>query len=278
MLRSLRDVCYLFLPVSALILLIFFTTDKLSRGLEVSSPGCALYGGLPVTTSPAAAHTVLVNQGYLVGYSEERRDPLWVAYRLCDADFSSRPGRASWRTDERTNARVESREYTGTGYVCGQMAPSSAIARCYGARAQGETFLMSNVCPQSPATSRMPWRQLEAAAERYAHTLGEVWVFSGPVFEGDSRFLQPQPDGGKQLDRGGVTIPDAFYTILVAEVCGAPRALAFLVPQSASGTLPLEGYVTSIDAVEERIGFDFLPQLEDGIEKPLEAQVSLHLW
>jgi endonuclease G len=278
MLRKLRQVCYLFLPVCVVVLIVFFATDRMSRSFEILSPICALYGGLPVTTSPRAAYTVLLNQAYLVGYSEERGDPLWVAYGLLDAGFPARAGRPSWRTDERTNVRVASREYGDTGYDRGQMAPGSAIAHCYGTRAQAETFLMSNVCPQSPAMSRSTWRQLESAAERYARTLGGIWVFSGPVFEGDPRFLQPQPDGGKEPGRSGAAIPDAFYTILLSERCGSPRALAFLVPQSASGSLPLEGYLTSIDAVEERTGLDFLPQLEDGVEKPLEAQVGLHLW
>ena len=35
-----------------------------------------IYGGLPRTTQPL---TLLKNTGYIVGYSEKRKDPAWVA-------------------------------------------------------------------------------------------------------------------------------------------------------------------------------------------------------
>jgi len=42
---------------------------------------------------------------------------------------------------------VTSHDYTGSGYNRGHCAPNYAIAVCYGAQAQLETFLMSNILP-----------------------------------------------------------------------------------------------------------------------------------
>ena len=41
-----------------------------------------VYGGLPKSTRTTSAFTLLQNKGYLAGYSERRKDPLWVAYRV----------------------------------------------------------------------------------------------------------------------------------------------------------------------------------------------------
>ena len=52
-------------------------------------------------------------------------------------------------------------DYTRTGYDRGHMAPNYLIATRYGKVAQRETFLMSNIVPQTPELNRGPWRILE---------------------------------------------------------------------------------------------------------------------
>ena len=93
--------------------------------------------------------------------------------------------------------------YTSTGYDRGHMAPSYAIGTRYGHEAQRETFLMSNIVPQSPDLNRIWWRVLEEKeANDFAVRLERVWVVTGPVFAGEVKKLP-----------SGVDVPTAFFLL-----------------------------------------------------------------
>ena len=145
------------------------------------------YAGLP----KGAEYKLLMNKGYIVGYSERHKDPVWAAYRLFRTDSPyqfRRPSR--FAIDERTAARVSHNDYTNSGYDRGHMAPNSAIMSRYGREAQIETFLMSNVCPQQPNLNRGMWEELESReANDYADRFGQVWVIDGPIFDANPRRL-----------------------------------------------------------------------------------------
>ncbi|HXG29868.1 MAG TPA: DNA/RNA non-specific endonuclease [Nevskiales bacterium] len=225
----------------------------------------AVYGGLP-RTQGFALHTwtrVLENRGFTVGYSEWRRNPLWVAYHARPLQ-RRRPYRRpeSFEVDRRTLARVAPQDYARSGYQRGHLAPSWLIAQLYGWQAQRETFLMSNITPQRPGLNQKLWQRLEEAeSDRFARWFEGVWVITGPVFGQPLRRL-----------RSGVAIPEAFFRIYVDEdAAGHPRVLAFLVPQDVSGDEALDRFLTTVDVIESRTGLDFLPALEDGLEAQLES-------
>ena len=122
-----------------------------------------IYGGAPRALTESAANRVLVNRGYAVGYSDARANPLWAAYRMQDLaripEAPKRPER--FETDRRTAARVGPEAYSGSGYDRGHLAPNYGIATRYGAAAQKETFLMSNIAPQRHALNAGLWQDLE---------------------------------------------------------------------------------------------------------------------
>jgi endonuclease G len=224
-----------------------------------------IYGGLPKAQSFALRTwtRVLENRGFTIGYSELRRNPLWVSYY-------ARPVRRrhayrrpeGFQVDTRTLARVSSRDYSRSGYQRGHLAPSWLIAQLYGRKAQLQTFLMSNITPQRPNLNQKLWQRLEEVeSDRFARWLDGVWVFTGPIFD-------------RRIERlgSGVEVPDAFYRIFLNEgMDGTPRVLAFAVPQNVRGDEPLDRFVTTVDAIESQTGFDFLTALEDGLEARIES-------
>src|SRR5690349_1524490 len=141
---------------------------------------------------------VLRNDGFTVGYSELRRDPLWVMYRaerIRTRHHYPRPEEFS--VDERTLARVTSRDYSRSGYQRGHLAPNYIISELYGPVAQRQTFRMSNITPQRPRFNEKLWQRLEEAeADYFVKWFPQVWVVTGPVFDDDIRSL-----------RSGVEIP-----------------------------------------------------------------------
>ncbi len=232
------------------------------------------YGGLPQATefSLNTMTRVFRNHGFMVGYSEWRENPLWVVYHLRPIDQKvhlKRPSR--FQEDWRSLRRVSHDDYRRSGYDRGHMAPNYAIANLYGREGQLDTFVMTNITPQRPRLNQKLWQRLEdVEANYFARWFGDVWVFTGPVFDEHITTL-----------KSGVEIPDAFYKIYVrpAKKAGeAPRTLAFLIPQNVRGNEPLDRFVTSIDAIEQKTGLDFLSELDDAIENRIEASRSAKGW
>jgi len=212
----------------------------------------------------------LRNEGFMVGYSDLRGNPLWVVYGLTppspDAPRLKRPSR--FATDWRGINRVSHDDYTGSGYDRGHMAPNHAISVVYGQGGQADTFLMTNITPQKPNLNEKLWQRLEELElDQFAKQFGKVWVVTGPIFE---------PPAERIHSSWRVEVPDAFYKIIVAPE--AKKVLAFAVPQTVRGDEPLDHYLTSVDAIEKRTGFDFFQDLDDPTENRLEAEVDPDPW
>lgn len=238
----------------------------------VTDPGRLLVGGEPrVAGFSHGRVTVLPNPGYVAGYSEDLRSPVWVVYRAGGAERKV-PGRRPERflVDRRTQARVLPDEYVQSGYDRGHLAPNLAMALWHGTDAQRQSFLMSNVVPQRPAFNSGSWRRIEERiARNYPARFEEVWVVCGPV----------QAEPLARLRPGGVAIPAALFLIVLDETDGRWRAQAFIVPQDATGEDDAwQNYRVNIDEIERRVGFDFFADLPDAVEAPLEAGIVARRW
>ncbi len=249
--------------------LAFFGHDA-SIEMDQSYRGDYAYAGLPSQGFRVfGSLNVLENRGYIAGYSESMKNPLWVAYRIFDLpklESGKRPTHFS--VDTRTRSQVAHSDYTHSGYDRGHMAPNYGIATRYGREAQFETFLMSNVIPQKPNINRHVWKDLEMrVAKRYGRYFREVWVITGPVFQGEI----------KKLD-SGVPVPSAYYKIIVDERHGKLRALAFLIESKSHPYLRIKSCLVSIDELETLTDLDFFPDLPDELEAALEAKPATRLW
>lgn len=234
------------------------------------------YAGLPSTQAWDLNHLTRIfrNDGFILGYSDLRGNPLWVVYRISpipkDAPYHKRPRYFS--SDWRSISRIGHDDYSHSGYSRGHLAPNYAITRLYGREAQLDTFLMSNVSPQSDNLNRKLWQRLEEVEiDEFTKIFGEIWVYTGPIFDPEVEHLRTS---------NRVEIPDAFFKIYLAP--GAQpdktRMLAFVMPQDVRGDEPLDRYLVSVDRVEELTGFDFFPEMEDTLENRLEAAIESHPW
>lgn len=220
-------------------------------------------------------HRVLRNEGFMLGYSEWRMNPLWVTYRLeavTPGASGSRPSRFSADTRTLPFWQVSHDDYTHSGYDRGHLAPNYAIAKVHGREAQLQTFLMTNISPQTPDLNRQLWQRLEESAmDHFAPLKGETWVITGPVF-GDA--VERLSSSWK------VQIPEAFYKIFIAPPKGDRplKVLAFLMPQSVRGNEPLDQFLVSVREIEALTGLDFMHQLPDELENQVETSVNPEPW
>lgn len=230
-----------------------------------------VYGDWPKQKLTALHRTIrLENRGFTVGYSEHLKVPLWSAYRVfnvVDLDSGKRP--SGFNIDTRTKSKVNHNAYTRSGFDRGHMAPNFAIATRYGRNAQKETFLMSNIIPQTPRVNRTIWKDLEmSVAKKYGRYFQEVWVITGPIFS--KKF----PD---RLD-SGVAVPDAYYKIILDETQYELRALAFIIDKDCPPYSRLKSHLVSIDTIEEATGLNFFSALPEEQEMELEARPAQRLW
>jgi endonuclease G len=249
--------------------------------IGIGGYGCQLDNRLLYQGEPKAVgwgiktwFRTLRNHGFIVGYSDIRGNPLWVEYALSPVDESvpSLPRPTRFKTDWRAINRVKHDSYTKSGYDRGHNAPNYAMSHLYGKEGQDDSFLMTNISPQTPKLNRQFWQRLEAVEAKYFTRLADrVWVITGPVFTGSVERLSSS---------WRVEIPDAFYKIYITEAKpNQPfKVLAFLVPQNVKGNEPLTQFVTNIDNIEAQTGLDFFTDLDDTVENQLEASIEPQAW
>ncbi|HVS71656.1 MAG TPA: DNA/RNA non-specific endonuclease [Phycisphaerae bacterium] len=221
-----------------------------------------VFAGLPVAAPDVGPVEVLPNLAYISGYSDSRKDPLWVAYHVIHVDrpFHLERPKGNFLTDPRTSARVTHDDFTGSGFDRGHMAPNSAIAHCFGEEAQHQTFLLSNICPQSSVLNQKVWEALEKEELVYADNPagpGDVFIIDGPIFAdlngGPTRKLP-----------AGIAVPTAFYKILIEPPAAArpePRVFAVIMPQTVKATQLPAQFLASIAQIEKETHLTFLPNL-----------------
>ncbi len=237
-----------------------------------------MYQGSPQALSTFNINTwfrVLRNNGFIVGYSDFRGNPLWVEYALTpvpdNAPSLKRP--SHFQTDWRGLNRVSHDDYTKSGFDRGHNAPNHAMSMLYGKYAQADSFLMTNISPQRPKLNQQIWQRLEEMElSLFAKNFGKVWVITGPIF---SHFPEKIVSSLWHVD-----IPKAFYKIYVTEETDSKPAfaLAFIMPQTVTGKESLSQFITSIDTVEAQTGLDFLSDFEDKVENHLEGMIETAPW
>ncbi len=248
------------------------TTFKYSEPGQGHQAQLFVTAGLPQNLDRDRTITVLVNHGYIVGYSESFKNPIWVAYRLGKTDNPLDSARAQqFLVDHRTTSKVSDEDYRGSGFDRGHMAPNFAIETNYGKLAQLETFLMTNISPQTAKLNRSIWRKLESKIVReYAYDLSDIWVITGPIFDREPPRLVSD-----------VAVPSAFYKIVVNKYGirdSGIETLAFIFPQKVDNKKPLGYFLVPIDDIEKLTHLDFFSLFGIRKQKNMESARAENIW
>ena len=218
---------------------------------------------LPTSTTGQIIH----HEGYSLSYSEPHEQAEWVAYELKKSHLSNTNfKRPYFEVDKSVKTKAAHwRSYKKSGYDRGHLCPAGD--RKYSQFTHDETFLTSNISPQTHDFNSGVWNRLEQKVRYWASTNDGVFVVTGGILS----------DGLKTIGDDRVSVPNQFYKIILDNNNGTTRVLAFLLPHEDSDK-PLYEFVTSVDEIEKLTGIDFFSELNDEIENRIEASSSYKAW
>jgi endonuclease G len=202
-----------------LLLVVLSATPAGAGALEDCAP--MLPWGMPVMANDAAPHTYLCRQAYVVRHNDRRHVPDWVAWPTSKAHAAGcLPRSDSFRTDRDLPRGVGATpaDYNEPRFDQGHVAGDAYFN--YAAEPERQSFLMSNMTPQTAASNRGPYRLLEMASREWAAAGDGVWTIAGPIF--GSR--------PKAIGKTKVAVPAANWKIVIRD--GA--ALAVIIPNVMS--------------------------------------------
>ncbi len=221
---------------------------------------------LPVCTDTAFLR---IYTGFTLEYSPGYKNPRWVAYELTAEEVLSTMNKRinTFREDRSIPGGTASNgDYYKSGFDKGHLAPAADMR--FSAEAMRESFLFSNICPQTPELNRRIWADLEAIIRYWAIVHSKVFIVTGPIY-----------DHTKSVTIGSNTVhvPAFFFKAILVFNQQEQKVIAFIIPNTQSHG-SLTSYCMSVDEAETRIGFDLFCALEDDIENMIESSVDRSRW
>ena len=227
------------------------------------------------TGAPSNEETV----NYVVLYDGSKYAPVWTAHTMNTTYWPDKKvGRnEDWGSDPAISLTQQTGldNASSVGYSRGHRVASNY--RQTTVKQNKQTFYYSNQAPQwQNSFNSGIWSTLEQkVADSTPSGTTMLYVVTGVLYEGSTKTL---PSGSLN-----VPIPSHFYKCIMkctfndGTVSGA-QGIAFVFTNEAhSGNYYDSGYVTSIDAIEERAGFDFFAAVPSSLQASAESNTS-HNW
>ena len=190
--------------------------------------------------------------GFAVEHSGLTRTPLWSAERLTrdgvkaahalprEGMFHDEPGLPA---DEAADLA----DYVRSGYDRGHMSPSGDMPTM---AAQQQSFSLANMVPQAPELNRELWEGIEAAVRGWAVRAGDLYVVTGPIFNGQAlRALN-----------GRVVVPTMIFKAVYDP--GWNRAGVYLVRNANDS----DYQAISVDQLTSLTGIDVFPGVSAAVK------------
>jgi endonuclease G len=228
--------------------------------------------GIPRDADPSDDQ-LLDEHSFVVSYSPTKRVPNWVAWRLDRSYLGHVKRKNDFRPDPALPAElyhVNESDYLHSGYDRGHMCPSAD--REDTPADNSLTFLFTNMEPQLHELNAGPWEHLEQYERQRAERGAVLYIVAGGVFSA------PFPTIGQ-----GVAVPAANFKIIVvladgqkaSDVVDSTEVIAVLMPnQRGVGEHAWGDFVTSVDAVEQATGYDFLAAVPERVQRVIEARTA----
>lgn len=201
--------------------------------------------GVPNISGASTASTtnyLLVKKGYVMSYNGIEGRANWVGWTLKASDVGSVDRSNRFREDNNLPSRfkrVDDDDYAHSGYDRGHLCNSED--RTSSEYLNEETFLMSNIIPQTPTLNRGPFKFLEAYCRKLAVKKGQqLLIYSGGI-------------GAVDRLASGVPVPKFCWKAVYTP----NEAFYVLFPNEHELNKNWKTYLVSKDRLEKMTGFQF---------------------
>lgn len=234
--------------------------------------------GLPseATSNVANADDFLIadnSRPYAISYNNSKHIPNWSSWQLNKSWLGTVPRSNDFRSDPSLPKgwyQVKSSDYNGSGYDRGHLTPSAD--RTKDLQTNSATFLMTNIVPQTADNNRDVWEGLESESRRLVNTGKELYIIAGGIGEKGAIGAQK------------ISVPSSTWKIIVvmdkpnskaSDVSEKTRVIAIDVPNiQGIKDKTWRDYRLSVDALEQRTGYDFLSNVPEAIQTVIESKVD----
>ncbi len=240
--------------------------------LPVTTVTEALPYGNPsnAATDPANADNYLViHDSHVLSYNNSRGTANWVAWRTTRENLGDALPRNNFEPDRSLPngfRRIAYFDYSGSGYDRGHLVPSAD--RFADPNLNEQTFLMTNIVPQTGDLNQFPWNKLESYARALARRGNALYTLAGVY-------------GEKERIRGKVTAPTNCWKVIIVlrrgstEITDSTRIIAVDMPNiDGIQNVAWEKYKTTVRSIEEKTGLDLFSVLPLDLQERIETRVD----
>ena len=241
-----------------------FVSPLEARAGEIHIVHCL--AGCP--TGAPSSNDIIVREIFTLSSNDTTKLADWVAYRVTRTTIGvSDSLERSWKADPflAKNETLEKGDYSNAHakyrYDKGHQAPLASFAGTVFWRA---TNYLSNITPQMENLNRGPWKQLESAVRHTAFHLEQLYVLTGPLYDG--RRMQRLPEADEQH-----VVPTGYWKVIATN---RGRITAFIFDQETPRDAAFCNGRAPLSDVEARAGLDLFPRKPAWPTRSLDAELG----
>ncbi|WP_407427821.1 DNA/RNA non-specific endonuclease [Treponema sp.] len=216
------------------------------------------------------------NTNYSLGFAENYGIPVWCMYKLTPQMLiGTAPSSSDWQIDSRVKGyKITPKDLTGQNLEAVQLYPKDHAQN--DSTAKMSTFYTSNVVFMSKQLKDTIWKNITKKSEELAAQYGEVYVYTGPVFDRD-------PLKVKYTNNNKIAVPSYFYKIILYKNDGAYEKKCYRIQNRIPGDYERncdpDEFLFNLYQLEADTGIDFFDREIDASfrqekMKYLEKQVK----
>lgn len=192
--------------------------------------------------------TKICRTAYATEHDNIGKIPIWVAYSLSkDQVTGCYPRVNAFSADQslRRGKRAELSDYLNSGFDMGHMVNNADMS--WNPIVARETFILSNIAPQTPNLNRGVWKTLEAASRAWAFkTENGITIYTGSIFNYNT---------SNRIGENKVIVPEKFFKIIVNN--DSKKSLSFIFPNQENLNNSLSSFQTTVNILEQTSGIIF---------------------
>jgi endonuclease G, mitochondrial len=227
--------------LSAIALACSFTVNAQSQDEPLPLKACEAHVPFGQPTSAKQDTTLICREGYFLEHDNKAKIPIWISYVLTpDKAVGCEKRLKAFKADRSLpdGKRSDVKDYAKSGYDMGHIANSADMSWNFDVARQ--SFILSNMTPQTPGFNRGIWKKLEDQTRAWAVSRSHnILIYAGPIYDIKQ---------DKTIGNNMVTVPDGFYKVLVD--LDTKEVLSFHFKHE-SGFGSLNQYVTSLAQVQK---------------------------